>query len=177
MKIENCKLKIKHNVFILTFIIITVLIFSSFNFDNTALAKDCPDGGKPTTCPDGTEERPIVCAPGDVKIDICGNVTTESNACFCLYGPDIAENRGFGGTITDPRANIRIAINVAMGFLGVLVVGMIIYGGILWLTAAGRDDQITKGKHVLIWAAIGGIVISIAWTITSYILQIGQTVG
>jgi hypothetical protein len=142
--------------FLLTLIIIASLVFS---FSNVLII------------------RAITCVPGDVYLNDAGDVVSPEVATKCLYGSDIAENRGFGGTITDPRANIRMAINIAMGFLGILVVGMIIYGGVLWLTAGGKEDQITKGKHVLMWAAIGGIVISIAWTITSYILQIGKTVG
>ena len=146
--------------------------------------------------------RAITCAPGDVVVKVCVNKTTglrtiiksdpakectenkdvcpTGNVCaveeVCLYGSDVVPS-AFGEPISDPRANIRLAINLAMGFLGVLVVGMIIYGGVMWLTAAGKEDQITKGKHVLMWAAIGAVVISIAWTITSYVLQIGKTIG
>jgi hypothetical protein len=83
----------------------------------------------------------------------------------------------FGNEITDIRDTIRMFINIGLGFLGVLTVLFIIYGGILWLTAAGNEEKVTKGKNTLMWAAIGAIVISIAWTISSYVLQIGKTVG
>lgn len=122
----------------------------------------------------------ITCAPGDVVIYIKdGKVVdagTDGAEPQCLYGSDVVPS-AFGDPISDPRANIRLAINLAMGFLGALVSIMIIYGGVMWLTAAGKEDQVTKGKHVLMWAAIGAIVISIAWTITSYVLQIGKTIG
>lgn len=126
----------------------------------------------------------VTCAPGDVLLNNRGEVVTDESTVTdaqrplkCLYGSEVAANRGFGGTVTDARGTARIAINVAMGFLGVVVVFMVIYGGALWLTAAGREEQVTKGKHTLLWAALGAIVISIAWTITSYVLQIGQSIG
>lgn len=135
----------------------------------------------------------ITCAPGDVVVDMCVNKNTgqkivkPNTGCpdadgyvlsdpECLYGSDVVPS-AFGDPISDPRANIRLAINLAMGFLGALVSIMIIYGGVMWLTAAGKEEQVTKGKHVLMWAAIGAVVISIAWTITSYVLQIGKTIG
>lgn len=81
------------------------------------------------------------------------------------------------GTTSDIRDTARRFINLALGFLGVLVVLMIIYGGFLWLTSAGQEDKVTKGKHIIVWAAIGAIVISIAWTISSYVLKLGKSVG
>lgn len=143
---------------------------------------------------DASKVQAVTCAPGDVIVDVCVNSKTSQKTIIksdpekectekggtpdqeCLYGSDVVPG-AFGDPISDPRANIRMAINVAMGFLGVLVAGMIVYGGVMWLTAAGKEDQITRGKHVLMWAAIGAIVISIAWTITSYVLQIGKTIG
>lgn len=105
------------------------------------------------------------CAPGDIKKDGA-----------CLYGSNIVPGE-FGTPISDPRANIRLAINVVMSFLGVVVVAMIIYGGFFWITAAGAEEKVTKGKQTIMWAAIGGIAVSIAWTIASYILQAGRVIG
>ena len=82
-----------------------------------------------------------------------------------------------GNTTADIRDTVRRFINIALGFLGVVTVIMIIYGGVLWLTAMGSDDKVQKGKNILLWAAIGAIVISIAWTISSYILKVGETIG
>lgn len=77
----------------------------------------------------------------------------------------------------DISQTIRRAINIMLGFLGIITVVMVIYGGFMWLTAAGSEEKISKGKHILLWAIIGAIVISIAWTITSYVLYVGRVVG
>ena len=112
------------------------------------------------------------CAPGDVLVDTNDDQIPDS----CLYGSEVVPDY-LGAPITDPKDNIRRVINITLGFLGIVVVIMIIYGGFLWLTAAGNEEKITKGKHTLMWAAIGAIVISIAWTIASYVLQVGKTIG
>ena len=111
------------------------------------------------------------CAPGDTHMkDADGKPA-------CLYGSDITQGGNFGSSVSDIRPNIRAALNIFMGFLGVIVVIMLIYGSILWITAAGNEERVSKGKHTLMWAAIGAIVVSIAWTITSYILFIGKVIN
>ena len=80
-------------------------------------------------------------------------------------------------TASDLRDTIRRAINIILGFLGILTVILVLYGGFVWLTAAGSEDNVKKGRDILIWAAIGAIVISIAWTISSYILNVASKVG
>lgn len=102
-----------------------------------------------------------VCQDGKCEADIGGGVVSGL----------------FGEEISDIRDTIRMFINIALGFLGVITVIFIIYGGLIWMTAAGAEDKVKKGKDTLMWAAIGAIVISIAWTIASYVLQIGKTVG
>ena len=83
----------------------------------------------------------------------------------------------FGSEVSDLRDTIRRFLNIGLGFLGVVVVIFIIYGGLYWLTAAGNEGRVEKGKHTLIWAAIGGVIISIAWTISSYVLRIAQDIS
>ena len=97
-----------------------------------------------------------------------------SGTCELDTGGDPGQN---DRTTGDIRNTIRRFINVALGFLGIVTVVMIIYGGFSWLTAAGSDEKIDKGKKIILWAAIGAIVISIAWTISSYVLQLGKSIG
>jgi hypothetical protein len=83
----------------------------------------------------------------------------------------------FGREVTDVRDTIRRFLNIGLGFLGVVVVIFVIYGGFLWLTAGGSDDRVTKGKHTLVWASIGAVIIAIAWSISSYVFKIGAQVS
>ena len=46
---------------------------------------------------------------------------------------------GQGSDLKEIIANI---INIALGFLGVLAVIFILYGGFLWMTAAGNEEQV-----------------------------------
>ncbi len=63
-------------------------------------------------------------------------------------------------------------INVLFGFVGTIAFIFFLYGGFLWLTAGGNDDQVSQAKAYLRNATIGLIVIILAYTATVYITDL-----
>lgn len=83
-----------------------------------------------------------------------------------------------GLTTTDIRVTIANIIRVMLGLLGVVAVAVIIYGGVVWMTAQGIPEKIEKAKKILIGATIGLVIVLSAFAITSFILnQLLQAVG
>ncbi len=82
---------------------------------------------------------------------------------------DFQEDTGLGDT--DIRVTIGNIVRVFLGFLGILAVLIVMYGGFLWMTAAGNADQIDKAKKVLINGAIGLLIIMSAFTIVHFVLK------
>ena len=66
-----------------------------------------------------------------------------------------------------PDSIIGTVIQTALSLLGVIFVILMIYGGYLWMTAKGNEEQVVKAKNVII-AAITGLVIVIAAYAISY---------
>ena len=60
-------------------------------------------------------------------------------------------------------------IKYLMGLLGSVALVMFLYGGFLWLTAAGNETKITKGRETLIWAALGLVLIFASYIIVNFI--------
>jgi hypothetical protein len=60
-------------------------------------------------------------------------------------------------------------IGIVLSFIGVLFLGLMIYAGILWMTAAGNDQQITQSKTLLVNATIGIIIVFAAYAITAFL--------
>jgi len=60
-------------------------------------------------------------------------------------------------------------ISLILSFVGVLFLILMIYAGILWMTASGNDQQISKAKSLLINAVIGIIVVLSAYALTTFI--------
>ena len=62
-------------------------------------------------------------------------------------------------------------IRYALGFTGIIALAMFIYGGLLWMTAAGSEERVTHAKNILIWSSLGVIVIFSAYTLVSLVIK------
>lgn len=62
-------------------------------------------------------------------------------------------------------------INVFLGLLGTIFLILILYGGFLWMTAAGNEERIKKATQVIGRAVVGIIIVAMAYGITYFILQ------
>jgi len=72
------------------------------------------------------------------------------------------------------RTLARKIINFFLYFLGLIATGMVIYGGFLYITSGGEDGGVEKGKKILIYAAIGIILILTSFAIVNTLLQAGS---
>lgn len=68
-------------------------------------------------------------------------------------------------------------INVLLGFLGVIFLILIIYAGLLWMTAGGAEDNVKKAKQILLNSVIGLVILLSAYAISQFVIgQIGGAV-
>jgi len=71
---------------------------------------------------------------------------------------------------TDLIGIIFKIIQYVLAFVGVVAVVIIIYGGFLWMTARGNDEQVNKAKKVLVNGLIGLIVILLSYAIVQFVV-------
>ncbi len=71
---------------------------------------------------------------------------------------------------TDLRILVGNIIGVFLGFLGILAVIIILYGGFLWMTSAGNEEQVTKAKKMIIAGVIGLAIILASYAIARFII-------
>jgi type IV secretory pathway VirB2 component (pilin) len=69
------------------------------------------------------------------------------------------------------RALILTILDFFLGFLGLLAVIMIIYGGMLYMTASGDQQKVDKGKKILMYAIIGIVIILMSFAIVNTVLS------
>jgi hypothetical protein len=62
-------------------------------------------------------------------------------------------------------------INVLLGFLGIVLLGYLLYAGFLWMTAGGEEENVTKAKSMIKNSIIGLVIIVAAFAISSFVLQ------
>jgi len=61
-------------------------------------------------------------------------------------------------------------INVVLGILGVILVGMIVYGGVVYATSLGNEERVNMAKRVLTYSFIGVLIIASAFAVSSYVV-------
>lgn len=92
---------------------------------------------------------------------------------FQETGPlgNAALNAGYNTKVTDTNTVFSVIINVAISFVGVIFLVLMIYGGYLWMTARGNEQQVEKAKNLIIAAVIGLIIVLAAYAISAFILS------
>ncbi len=70
-----------------------------------------------------------------------------------------------------PGAFIARIVSYALGFIGIILIVMIIYGGFLYMTGGGNEKQTETAKNVLTYAIIGAVVIFSAYIIARLVIS------
>ncbi|NUM25893.1 MAG: hypothetical protein HUU49_04770 [Candidatus Buchananbacteria bacterium] len=90
--------------------------------------------------------------------------------------PALALNVGLEyGTYTglgtkDLREGIMAIINVLLGFLGIIAIVIILYGGFVWLTSAGNEEKVGQAKKIITAGIIGLVIIFVSYAIASFVI-------
>lgn len=77
----------------------------------------------------------------------------------------------------DPREIIGRFIQFALGFLGLIAVGIILAGGFKWMTSGGNEAKTKEAKDLMGAGVIGLIIILASWGIATWLINsISQTI-
>ncbi|MFA5248024.1 MAG: IPT/TIG domain-containing protein [Patescibacteria group bacterium] len=93
-----------------------------------------------------------------------GLVWAQSN-----FGLDAGNNLNLGAT--EPRVIVVRIIQIILGFLGLLAVGLIVYGGFVWMTSAGDEKRVETAKKIIISAVIGLVIIFSAFIVATFVIN------
>ncbi len=74
-------------------------------------------------------------------------------------------------TASDPRVIAAKIINIALGFLAIILVVIILYAGFLWMTSGGENEKVDKAQKYIKNAVIGLIIILSSWAIATYVIN------
>lgn len=73
----------------------------------------------------------------------------------------------------DLKDLLKTLLNYFLGFLGFVMVVMFIYAGVLYVTSAGNEDNVGKAKKILLYCAIGTVLIFISFAAVNTLLAAG----
>lgn len=60
-------------------------------------------------------------------------------------------------------------INGALTMIGTIFLILMIYAGFMWMTARGKEEQITKAKQIIVGTIIGLVIVVSAYAITFFV--------
>ncbi len=179
MFLKSKTFKILSGLFLILFIFILPAILFSLSFlSKPALAL--------ITC-----TSPRVCTPyveGTTTPANCdaSNLCSSSPNSFCC---DPAGGGGAAGAGGEVGAGLKEAAGVAgigkfniaikigdiisliLGFVGVIFLILMIAGGLMWMTASGNEERVTKAKSLITNAVIGMIIVFSAYAITYFVTE------
>jgi len=100
-------------------------------------------------------------APGVMAVGAGTNNNCPKDA-VCIDNP-------LGSSVSTPQALIGKVINGILGVTGSIALLVFIWGGFIWMTAAGASDKVQHGKDTLVWATIGLVVIFSAYAMVRFV--------
>jgi len=101
-------------------------------------------------------------------IPASGNATEAADPVASLRGKIGGLNKL--GT-TDVSVFFGNLIKGGMGVLGSIALAIIVYGGVLWMTAAGNAEQQKKGMQAVTWAGLGIVIIFASYAIVDLVIE------
>ncbi|PLX25685.1 hypothetical protein C0580_01760 [Candidatus Parcubacteria bacterium] len=86
-----------------------------------------------------------------------------------IFGANQLQNTNLGTrTLYDTIVGV---VNVLLGLLGIIAVGIMIYGGYTWMTSQGNPDKIDRAKKILVNGVIGLMIIVSSYAIANFVLN------
>ncbi|PID70432.1 hypothetical protein CSB37_01955 [bacterium DOLZORAL124_38_8] len=110
----------------------------------------------------------------DIMTDMFGNtgVGPIPDGHFTLPCPEAFN--GIAQT-TSIRQYVLNILKWGLGFLGLLGVIMVIYGGILYVTDGGEGSNVEKAKKILLYSVIGLLIVFAAYPLVNTVIQVAST--
>lgn len=84
---------------------------------------------------------------------------------------EAAQGAGAGQGEGEIEVVVARIIRVSLSLLGIIMVALLVYGGYLWMTAGGNEEQITKAKQIIRNAIIGIAIVLSAYAISVFVIR------
>ena len=62
-----------------------------------------------------------------------------------------------------------VGVNAVLQLVGLIFMILMVYAGILWMTARGKDDQVEKARKIVAASMIGLVITVSAYAITIFV--------
>lgn len=103
-------------------------------------------------------------------------VTTNSVVAQSQLLQGVEDTAGAAGLGAGASGNLSLIVGEVVkgliGFLGVLFMVLIIWGGARWMTAGGNEESVTQAKRIIRNASIGLAIVVISYALSLWIFDV-----
>lgn len=172
------------------FLIGSLVVASFFGFVDVAKANACDEAYNLCAAVVKAECEKVTGAPKQACLDaalaVCDNdlIKCETAAAGAAKngggGGNAGDKYGLKQTASEAQlpnidkdlpAIVGIMIAALLGLVATVFFALMVYGGFLWMTAAGNGEQVGQAKKLIMNAVLGIIVISAAYAITNFVIN------
>ena len=87
-------------------------------------------------------------------------------------GSKLGEMQNQGVTLSSNlQGTANIIVRTIFYLVGTAFLILVIYGGIVWMKAAGRDAEVARAKRIVTTSVIGVIVLLLSYALTNFIMS------
>lgn len=108
----------------------------------------------------------VFTTPTVVHAGKCGGVDTSIINCTQTNKGDKIENNAVWGLLL-------IAINIMTGLIGIVAVGGLVYGSVLYASAEDKSDQVNQAKQIITNIVIGLILFALMYSLLNFLIPGG----
>lgn len=92
----------------------------------------------------------------------------DSDLCNEITDPDLLEAAGCNTTKKADEV-VNAVLTVVLSFVGLIAVGVMVYGGFVYMTSTGDAGKAQKAKHIIMYGLIGLVVTLLAYAIVAFV--------
>ena len=70
----------------------------------------------------------------------------------------------------DLREGVMAIVRILIGFLGIIAIIIMLYGGFVWMTSAGNEEKVGQAKKIITAGIIGLIIIFVSYAIAEFVI-------
>jgi len=71
----------------------------------------------------------------------------------------------------DLREGVMNIVRVLLGFLGIIAIVVMLYGGFVWLTSGGNEEKVGQAKKIISAGIIGLVIVFISFAIATFVID------
>jgi len=71
----------------------------------------------------------------------------------------------------DIKQGIMTIVQYLLGFLGIVAIIIMLYGGFTWMTAAGNEEKVGKAKQIISAGIIGLVIIFVSYALVTFVIS------